>query len=463
MFLLLKKYIVLVVSCFLLFLVGACATFYQNNQAFQDAFRQEQWDLANKSLDKRRKASTGKDRLLYFFDKGVVTHLSGNYQLSNEYFTQADIYIEDFQKNYAAEMLALVTNPMMKPYKAEDFENVNIQYYKAKNYLALNNYEAALVEAKRLNEKLLVLSDKHNKKITYQRDAFGHLLMALIYDANQDPNNAFIAYRNAYKVYTEDYEKNYGVKAPLQLKKDILRTAAQTGLWDEVDYYEKLWNIKYIEEDHTKNGSAILFWENGFGPVKSEWTINFTILPGKAGFVVFENKEWGMALPFYVGDDNDRAKLTDLKIIRVAVPKFTERPNRFNKGEIISLHDKSNFELVQNINNIAIQNLKDRMARELATSLLRLALKQTAEITARQKNQEGIGLALNLINAITEKADTRNWQTLPHDIQYTRINFEPGIYHLAAQFSGNNNINASKHFDLQIIPNKTSFYTVRSF
>ena len=33
---------------------------------------------------------------------------------------------------------------------------------------------------------------------------------------------------------------------------------------------------------------------------------------------------------------------------------------------------------------------------------------------------------LNKINTITEKADTRNWQTLPYSISYTRIPLTKG-------------------------------------
>jgi hypothetical protein len=33
---------------------------------------------------------------------------------------------------------------------------------------------------------------------------------------------------------------------------------------------------------------------------------------------------------------------------------------------------------------------------------------------------------LGIINAMTEKADTRNWQTLPHSIYYARVPLKEG-------------------------------------
>jgi hypothetical protein len=432
------------------------------NIDFQRNFESGHLEQALKHLDHNKRAAKGKDRFLYYADKATICNMLGKTNLSLEYFRQADMYIEDFQKNYGMELIALFTNPMVKPYKPEDFENVMIQYYQAKNYLTENNYSAALVEAKRLNEKLLMISDIHKKRITYKRDAFGHLLMGLIYDANHDANNAFIAYRNAYNIYTEDYSKNYGIQPPEQLKKDLLRTAAQTGLWDEVRYYEKQWNLKYIEDKQpNEKGDAIIFWHNGLGPVKSEWSINFTILPGEVGFVTFVNDEWGFNFPFYVGNPDDRKRLIDMKFIRVALPKFVERRNIYHTATINVEGQSYPLELTQDINKIAIQNLKDRIWRELSEALLRVALKQAIEIAPRQskkKEVESIGFALSIINAITEKADTRNWQTLPHDIHYTRISLPAGAYEFSLQTKGNNSQNTKK-FKLNIINRKTVFYT----
>ncbi len=435
----------------------SCATYYQMNNDFQSKFQKGQFEQSLNYLENKKKGGKGKDRLLFYFDKGVVCNILGKYELSNEYFTQADLYIEDFQRNYGFEMLAIISNPMVKPYKAEDYENVMVQYYKAKNFMALGNYEAALVEAKRLNEKLNKLSDIHKKKITYKQDAFAHLLMGLVYDANKDFNNAFIAYRNAYNIYKDSYIKNYGVAIPEQLKKDILRTAAKTGLWDEVDFFEKQWNVKYVEENNT-GGEAVFFWQNGLGPVKSEWSLNFTVLPGEAGYITFVNDEWGFNLPFYVGNADERKRLIDLKIVRVAIPKFNERFLLFNNATLNIAGKTIPFQLTQNINNIAIQSLKDRMLRELGVALLRMALKQAAETAARKNEKEGLGFALSIFNAVTERADTRNWQTLPHSIYYSRVNLTQGKHEISINTTGRRG-NVSKTDFIEITENGTKFYT----
>lgn len=62
-----------------------------------------------------------------------------------------------------------------------------INFYKALNYLQLNNMEDALVEVRKINIRLQQLNDKYpDHKNRYQRDAFAQLLMGLIYDAAGD-------------------------------------------------------------------------------------------------------------------------------------------------------------------------------------------------------------------------------------------------------------------------------------
>ena len=61
----------------------------------------------------------------------------------------------------------------------------------------------------------------------------------------------------------------------------------------------------------------------------------------------------------------------------------------------------------------------------MGAALLRFAVKKAAEFALKEKNKDA-GFVLGLANAISEQADTRNWQTLPNNISYARIPLEPG-------------------------------------
>jgi hypothetical protein len=69
------------------------------------------------------------------------------------------------------------------------------------------------------------------------------------------------------------------------------------------------------------------------------------------------------------------------------------------------------------------------MMKEMGEALLRLAIKQVTSAKLRKEN-DALGSALSLVNAITEQADTRNWQTLPNTINYSRTHLPAGIHHV---------------------------------
>jgi hypothetical protein len=394
-----------------LFLCAGCATYYQKTIKFQESFIRGDLETANKILDENKKAGQGKDRLLYLLQKGVVLQLLGRYEDSNRFLEEAYLFTQDVQKNYALEAFSLLSNPAIIPYRGEDFEVVQIHYYKALNYLYLNMYEEAQVECRRLNIKLDQLNDRYSqRKNRYRRDAFALNLMGIIFEASGDINNAFISYRNAYQAYKEDYGPHFNVRAPLQLKKDLLRSAYLNGFDEELAQFEKEFGMNYRHQN-TTGGELIFFLNNGLGPVKSEWSINFFIVKGKGGVVSFVNEEMGLSFPFPMEGSGDVVKLGDLKFVRVAFPKYLERRPYFRNAELVVEGKRYPLEVSQDINEIAFKTLEDRMLRELATSLLRLAAKQAAEYAVSKKS-EGLGALLSGVNAITEKTDTRGRRCL---------------------------------------------------
>ena len=323
--------------------------------------------------------------------------------------------------------------------KPEDFEVIMINVYKALNYLLMDNMEDALVEARKINIRLQQLNAKYpDHKNRYQRDAFAHLLMGLIYDAAGDANNAFIAYRNAYETYESDYVKNFGVGAPEQLKRDLLRTAYTLGFREELAAYEREFGSTYQPETEISGGEAVVFWLNGFGPVKNEWGITFTKIDKGDGGVVFHNAELGLNIPFFWADgysDSDRSSLADVNVVRVVFPQYVERKPVYAQGVLRNDEAVYPLEEVEDVNQIAFKCLRDRMVRELSNSLLRVAVKQGIKQVASKQNQ-WLGFAVGIANALTEKADTRNWQTLPYAISYARVPLPAEGGRMELEFSG---------------------------
>lgn len=409
---------------FILFLTFSCTTYYQKNlkfnQYFQSGQLEEAYQLIAKDTKKHRK-----DKLLVLLNRGMVTSMLGKYAESNQAYEEAYRYADDLQKNYVNEGLALLTNPNMVPYKGESYELLFIHYFKAMNFLRLNDKEAALVECKRMNIVLSQLESKWKSENKFKRDAFVHLLMGLIYDVNGDYNNAFIAYRNSYEIYQDDYKKLFGLGAPLQLKEDLLRTSYQLGFLEEHKRYEKEFGLKYTPKPKS-DGELIYLWHNGLGPIKSEWSIDFVVSRGIGNNILFVNNQLGLSYSFAMNDNEYRSSgLSDLSIIRIAFPKFADRDPVFSSASLSVNGKSTNLEKVEDINQVAHKSLKDRMHIELTKTLLRFALKKAAELRIRKENQ-GIGAAVGVFNALSEKADTRYWSTLPNTIYYGRVSLQSG-------------------------------------
>lgn len=385
------------------------------------------YEGASKILDSGKLKKQKRNQLLYYVNKGTILFMNNQPAESNKFFQQADYFIEDYQKDYSKKVASFLTNPSIETYEGENFEKVLVHYYTALNYLQQNMLDEALVECKRMQIKLDKINDYYKGKNKYKQDALVHLLTGIVYDAQKDYNSAFIAYRNAYNIYKDEYSVNLNTPIPDQLKKDLIRTALLTGFKEEARQYKEAFNmLNYDGESY--NSGLVAFWNNGFGPVKDQWSINFSIIPAGDGWVNFTNWDLGLNFPYYVG--NDSKSIASLKVIRVAFPKYISRIPKIENASISidSLGISGTLQPVENIDKIAYVSLQDRMLKEMAEALVRLAIKQISAAQLRKEN-DALGSALSIINAATEQADTRNWQTLPHTIFYTRINLAPGQHH----------------------------------
>ncbi len=408
--------------------ITACTTgsYYQSNRSFNEDFEHGDLEGALKALQAKSSEATGRKEFLYNVNNGLLLSMLGRYNESNEYLEKAYLFREDFRNNYLYEAASYLTNPTFTTYKGEDHEHLMLLYYKAINYVKQNDFEDALVECRRLNIRLQQLSDRYSGDNKYREDGFIHLMMGVIYEAGKDYNNAFIAYRNAYDLYTGNFGTMFNVGPPSQLKLDILRTAWLSGLIEEFNTYKDEFDMPDYKYEINSNPELVFFWHNGLSPIKAEWAVNF-VINRRDDWLYFNNESLSMVFPFNLRgySDNDKRKLSDLEIFRVAFPKYLERPVYFNQAELSVDGKRISLERAEDVNAIAFRCLQERMHLELSKALIRLALKKATEAEVK-KTDKTLGSVVGMINAFTEKADTRNWQTLPHEIFYCRVPLKTG-------------------------------------
>ena len=249
----------------------------------------------------------------------------------------------------------------------------------------------------------------------------------------------------------------------MKLKKDILRTAKRIGFEQEYNFYSKEFGMTF-ESNSKDEGEIIFIWMNGLGPVKDEWSINFAASRGAGGIFTLANNEEGVSFPFNTNNfsNHENAAFNNLDFVRIAFPKYRERVPLFNQALIeIDGLGQYRLEKAEDVNAIAFKCLKDRMIRELSNSILRLATKKALEEYTRSKDKT-LGTLLSIANALTEKADTRNWQTLPHGIYYTRIKLQPGNHKLLLNLKSGINGEHKQEFDFNVKAGETQFFTFQN-
>jgi uncharacterized protein len=442
----------------------SCATYHKSMNAYYADLREHNYEKAMRSIENNKLIKKDRNALLYNLEMGKLYRLQNDFVNSNMHLNLADGMLEGNRKTFADVALGNLFNPMRQTYKGEDHEQFMMHFYKVLNYAALGKTEDAVVEARRITLSSTAQTDKFiNKESRYSKDAFALNLQGMIYEMAGDINNAFISYRNAVEIYVKADNNYYGVRMPEQLQQDFLRTSIAMGFSVEPQY-EKAFNVSYntTNTTTTENGELILFLEEGQAPIKEEKT--FFLTAGSNGISSFNYIDGnGNNANFNFNANNygiAEDKITSLRAFKLSLPTYSIQ---YSQPQSIIVSNKENNytpQLAQNVNSVAINVLQERfliemgnaLARQITKKLLEKGTEAAAEGIARstdkreakdttaaekekteKKKEDRInrageiaGLAMNIFNTINEKADTRNWQSLPAFVSYVRIPLQAG-------------------------------------
>jgi hypothetical protein len=420
----------------LMLFLFSCASYNDKIVSYYKQVKEGNYAEAGRELDKNALLQKPRNKLLFLMERGKISHLNGDYSGSNNYFNEADSILESGNGGVGDALVGTLVNPMTQSYKGEDFEKFMVNYYKALNYIYLNEPDEAVVEARRITLQSQRQGEKFNDKDNrYSRDAFALTLQGLIYESIDDQNNAFIAYRNAIEVYQSAENRTwYGTTIPLTLKKDVMRMAAKNGFESELIRFEKLFDIKYSPDTSSKGGELVFFWENGVAPVKQQEEFFFSLIKSSNGSLVFSNGG-NIFIPYEGSED---IGLNSVSSLRATFPKYVAQPSYYTNATLSNAADTVSFEKTEDINELAFATLEQRFVKEMTKTLSRLAVKKSAEYLLKASSKgsgkngqnntllEGLGFGMQLYSLLSEKADTRNWQSLPNEINYTRIPLHEG-------------------------------------
>lgn len=408
-----KRILVLVVSI----LVMSCAVAYTSTMT--PVIRDMDRGLNSEAIARLKEVfpdSTGGDRLLYLMELGNLARYSGQQSISQAVLLRADRLCDDLRGTDLGEQAqSMVTSDLALDFRGADYEKVFINYCLASSYAASGNIEDAVVEARRVNEKLKEINTHYEANPNrYTDDAFVRYFMGVLYEMDGDYDDALISYRLALATYDSTYAEEYDLPAPQQLKSDAMRLAHYNGFESLFSTYENLWlGLNWQESGSSADmGEIVAVIE--LGNISSRRASDFT--------VYYDDRLYSLALP--------------------VIPDF---PRRRVTGSLSAGGRTAGIFLVEDLNGIARENLEDEAGRNVVRAAARLAVKAglanlgeniTESLTDNENVSSGVGLILSIIGAATEQADLRAWLTLPAQIQMARLQVPPGTWPVSVTING---------------------------
>jgi len=378
------------VACFAL-ASGCASTYAERHGRIRSAYESYQEDKALELLKAEATQGRDIDKLLVMLDHGAILHAKGDWQASIEVLQKADDFAQQLDTvSVSEEVGAVLSNEGTKTYRGEDYEKLLISVMQAINYAQLGKEEDALVEVRRLNDRLEVMIAKQDKK--YEQLAIARYLSAVLHEDQHEWDDAAIDYLAAAKVAPDLGDAAAGA---------VLRLAKQTERDDDYQALKKKYPGVDDKPVPAGSGQVVVVLEAGKAPRKTS-----SQRENRGGLIV---------VPVY-----DKANLVGVGPTKVGID-----------GKSVT------SAVVTSVNDVARRWLEDRIGKLIAKSVASLAVKAgaAAVVGGLTKSKELGALAFGLMT-LTQQADTRSWLSLPAEYQVARAVVAPGKHTVSVNLHG---------------------------
>ncbi len=372
---------------------GCAGDYVARTRNLRTAYESESYDRALSELEEVARQGSRKDQLLVLLDRGMVLHAAGRWRDSIQVLTEADRLAGQLDAiSVSEEAGTLLTNERERAYRGEDFEKLMIPVLQALNYAELGEDEEALVEVRRVNERLQKMIVDERKP--YEQLAIARYIGGVLYEDQGEWDSAYIDYAKALEL-----EPGLG-----PLAEPLLRLAKKTGRLEDYERLRQRFPNVGHEPVGRGEGQVVVVVEAGLSPEK---------------------------------EPADRYTEThDL----IQVPRYRDRgsprPARVWVGE----GQEQRTVTVTSLAEVARVHLEDRIGRLLARQLAWAGVKAglAAGAGALTKSREVGALTFLLLNAMNEP-DLRSWLSLPAEFQVARFRLPAGRYTVNMDEGGQKN------------------------
>ena len=379
-------------------------------------------------LSKQNKYYKKKDATLFYLDRASLLHDAGQPAESDALFASAQEYIDDlYAKSITGSLGRFVINDLTAPYYAANYEHALTYYYRAVNFLEQGNLSAAAIEMRRAVFFLDEL--RGTKRAGYNDDPFVQYFASLIFESVGQRSDARICRQNAQNAYARLGDKLKIVMPEFS-----------------------------VPADANSFGEVIFLHYNGLLPLKKTQTIQ----------VAWDNALAMASSPAetseQVAPEVQNALMAGLygSAVTLSFPELENQPYRVAASWVLAGGQVYTTQKAADFAALAKLDLEEKMPGILFRTATRAVVKEVAAVQARQAAASAAdnsaagdlaGMFVSALGAALEKADTRQWFTLPAEVRMTRIFVLPGNQNIRVLFrDGNGNIIGEHTFENVNVP-----------
>jgi hypothetical protein len=354
-----------------------------------------------------------KDQVLYYLDKGMLSHYAEDWGGSSSLLQQGERTIEEnFAVSISQEIGTYLVNDLSREYDGEDYEDVYLNVFNALNYYHCSkegevSLDEALVEIRRMDNKLKNLSVKYGTMISslqqtalenntgipanpetpreFSNSALARYLGMLFYRGEGAMDDARID-RNGLKLAFADYPDIYSHPVPASIDEELEIPPGMARL------------------------NVLGF--SGRLPVKTEETLRIPI-----------GMNW----------------------IKIALPVLSPRPSRIGSVRVVFDSGESfDLELLEDIGKVAEAAFTGKQGVIYLRTILRATVKgvSAAVLNAMSESDDEqrsalfsvLSIGAQIFTEASEKADLRSSRYFPGKAYAGGVNLEPGIYSFAVVY-----------------------------
>jgi hypothetical protein len=374
------------------------------------------------SLESSKKAYRDKDKVLYYLDLGMLAHYAGDYSESSRLLQDGERAIEDaYSTSITQTAGTFLVNDMTLEYSGEDYEDVYLNAFNALNYYHQGSLEDALVEIRRLNNKLQFLAGKYGLMITNLQKTALEGSQAIPFDPSTVQVNftnsalarylGMLFYRGA-GLWDDARIDRDQVKIAFANQPEVYPFALPSTLDDELNYPRDM--VRF---------NAVAF--TGLSPVKSASDMRIPI----------SNSAW----------------------VKISLPEINARPSLVSSAEVVfDSGERLALEPIEDISAVARETFKQKAGMIYLRSSIRAITKGVTAAVLSDSDNSGASILLGLLTQVyaevSEQADLRISRYFPGRALVGGITLTPGTYSYTVNFYDHSGsiIQSSRFLDVEI-------------